>query len=193
MATSIKTDELDQWHDQGVYKSARLIDCMGDIDEEKARQVVKNIRLLDFMNDKDITMLLSTEGGDVHWGMQIFDAIKECNSRVIIHAVGPCWSMGSVILQAGDVTKISSSATVMIHMGKAAYPEDHPLTIEQWMAEHSRMEKETQEILFEKMKKKNQKFTRGQLKKLLTFDTIYTAEEAVKVGLVEKIQEHKSF
>lgn len=190
---NIKTDELDQWHDYGVYTPARLIDCMGSIDEEKAKEVIKNIRLLDFVSDKDITILLATEGGDVHWGMEIFDAIKECNSKVTIHAVGPCWSMGSVILQAGDFRLISPSATVMIHLGTSAYPENHVLTQKQWIEEHDRIEKETQEILYKKMKEKDLKFTKAKLQKLLTFDTIYTAEDTIKVGLADKIEDHKSF
>jgi len=190
---TVKTDELDQWHEYGVYTPGRLISLLGDIDEDMAREFIKNIRLLDFVNDKDIHVLLATEGGDVHWGMQIFDAIKECNSKVTIHAVGPCWSMGAIILQAADHRRISSSATVMIHIGTAEYPKDHVLNINQWVAEHKRVDTEGNDILYKKMKEKNPKFTKVQLNKLLVFDTIYTADKAVEMGLANEVAEHKEF
>ena len=193
MSSTIKTDELDQWHEHGVYKAARLIDCMGDIDEEKATQVIKNIRLLDFINQRDITILLSTSGGDVHWGMEIVDAIKECGSKVIIHAVGPCWSMGAIIFQAGDYRKISKNATVMIHVGSQEYPEDHTLNIERWIAENKRVGGVADNMLFQKLKKKNVRLTKKQFDKLLQFDTIYTAEDVIENGLADEIVSHREF
>jgi ATP-dependent protease ClpP protease subunit len=193
MTKIVKTDSLDHWHDHDVYPPARLISLMGDIDEERAAQFVKNIRLLDFVNDKDITVLLSSEGGSVHYGMQIFDAIKECHSKVTVHAVGPCYSMSSVILQAADHRKISANATVMIHVGSEEYPEDHALNVKRWIEENKRIEKETTDILYQRIKEKKNRFQRKQLDKLLTFDTIYTAEQAIDMGLADKIEEHKGF
>lgn len=190
---NIKTDELDQWHEHGVYKAARLIDCMGDIDEEKAKQVIKNIRLLDFINNKDIAILLATSGGDVCWGMEIVDAIKECNSRVVIHAVGPCWSMGAIIFQAGDYRKISKNATIMIHIGNQEYPEDHTLNIERWINENKRVGQIADNMLYTRLKKKNKRLTKKQFDKLLEFDTIYTAEAALENGLADEIVSHREF
>lgn len=192
MAT-IKTDELDQWQEHGIYKTARLMECMGDIDEEKAKQVIKNIRLLDFISDKDIVILLATTGGEVCWGMEIVDAIKECNSKVTIHAVGPCWSMGAIIFQAGDYRKISKNATIMIHTGTSEYPEDHALNMERWIAEDKRIGGVADQILFDKLKKKNIKLTKKQFDRLLEFDTIYTAEAALENGLADEIAQHREF
>ena len=95
--SKVKTDELDQFHQFNVYTSARLIYLKGAIDDESAAEFIKNIRLMDHVTDKDITVLINSEGGDVHQGMAIYDAIKECNSKVITHAVGPCYSMASII------------------------------------------------------------------------------------------------
>jgi len=193
MGNSVKTDELDQWNDYRIYTPARLIELTGDIDEDSASEFIKNIRLLDHVTDNDITILLSTSGGDVHYGMQIFDAIKECNSKVIIHAVGPCWSMGSVILQAGDVRKISANATVMVHLGTSEYPENHVMTQKQWILEHERIELATQKILLKRIKTKKPRFTKKQLHDMLVFDTILTAERTLEFGLADVIAQHKEF
>lgn len=193
MSTKVKTDELDQWHEYGVYTPARLVSLDGDIDEETAVRFIKNIRLLDHVSDKDITVLLNTSGGDVHQGMAIVDAIKECQSRVVTHAVGPCWSMGAIIFQAGDYRKISSNATIMVHIGSQHYEEDHSLNIERWMDENKRIGKEADSILYKNMKKANPKLTKNQFDKILIFDTIITAHDAIKLGLANIIAEHKEY
>lgn len=189
--SKVKTDELDQWHDYGVYTPARLVELSGDIDQDTAMEFIKNIRLLDHTSNSDIVVLINTPGGDVHQGMAIFDAIKECNSNVLTHAVGPCWSMGSVILQAGDTRKISSNATIMVHTGSSEYDEDHSLNIKRWIKENERIGKRADDILLAKIRKKKPRFTKDKFEKLLEFDTIYTADQALDMGLADEIAEHK--
>jgi len=189
----LHNDEISRWHDNGIYAPARLIDCMDEISETKAKQVIKNIRLLDFVSDGDITILMATEGGSVTWGMEIVDAVKECNSKVIIHIVGPCWSMGAIIAQSADHIKMSENATMMIHTGQEEYPEDHPLNTERWVKENKRMGDIADNILFEKIKKKKPRFTKKQFDALLIFDTILPAKKAIEMGLVDEIAEHKEF
>jgi len=193
MSTKVKTDELDQWHDYNIYTPARLINLDGDIDKETASEFIKNIRLLDHVNSKDITVLINSGGGDVSQGMAIIDAIKECQSRVTTHVVGPTSSMASIIFQAGDERIISSNATLMIHIGSDEYHEDHAMNIKRWIKENERIGKIADDILYKRIKEKKPRFTREKFNELLTFDTIYTAKQAIEMGLAEKIAEHKSY
>lgn len=191
--SNIKSDSLDQWHEYGIYTPARLIDLSGEIDKNKAVQFIKNIRLLDHVTDKEIKVLINSEGGEVKQGMAIIDAILECQSKVITHAVGPCYSMASIILQAGDERWISSNATIMIHCGDEGYEPDHPKNIERWIKETRRQGKIADSFLYEKIKSKKNRFTKNKFNELLTFDTIYTAQQSVDMGLVDRIVEHRSF
>lgn len=191
MSTKVKTDELDQWHDYGVYTPARLIDLSGDIDKETATEVIKNIRLLDHVGSNDITILINSGGGDVAQGMAIYDAIKECDSKVITHVVGPTASMASIIFQAGDERIISSNATLMIHIGSDEYDEDHALNIERWIKENKRIGKIADNILYQKIKQKKPRFKKESFDQLLVFDTIYTAKQAVEMGLADRTAPHK--
>lgn len=186
----IKTDELDQFHSADVYKSARIICLFGEIDEATTNTFIKNIRLLDHISDKDITVLMNTIGGDVHLGLAIYDAIRECQSNVIIHCVANCWSAGAIILQAGDVRKISKNATVMLHVGNSDI-SDHSENFKRWAKEHERLGQVFEDILYEKMREKKSDFRKSQLKKMLMFDTILVADQAVVLGLVDEVVEHK--
>ena len=191
MSGSVKTSELDQFHDYGVYTPARLIALSGEIEEEVAIEVIKNIRLLDHVNSEDITILINSGGGEVAQGMAIYDAIRECNSKVITHVVGPTASMASIIFQAGDERVISSNATLMIHIGSDEYDEDHALNIERWIKENKRIGKIADNILFQRIREKKPRFKFEAFKDLLIFDTIYTAKQAVDMGLADQIADHK--
>lgn len=189
----IKTSELDQLHSWGVYTPARLISFSGDVTEDSATQFIKNIRLMDHVTDNEITVLLNTQGGDVHQGMAMFDAIKECNSRVVTHAVGPCYSVGSIIFQAGDWRKISLNASLMVHVGSSTVPEDHNLNVDRWVAEFKRIGKIADDILFNRIKKKKPKYNRKLFNNLLLFDTVMPAEKAIEMGLADEIAEHRAY
>jgi len=190
-----KTDlnALTQFHDNNIYPPGRLILLDGDINSECSAQFISNIRSLDYLGNEDITVLLKTEGGEVHEGMAIFDAIKECDSKVIVHAVGICWSMGAIILQAGDKRLISENATLMVHEGDLSIPESHKSNAERWIKEYERLDKLTDKLLLDKIRIKHPRFTKKKLKEMLIFDTILTAEQAIELGLADEIAEHKEF
>jgi ATP-dependent Clp protease protease subunit len=192
MADKVKTDELDQWHDYGVYTPARLIDLSGGIDSDKATEFIKNIRLLDHVSDREIKILINSDGGEVRAGMDIVDAIKECQSKVITHVVGVAESMAAIIVQAGDERLISPSASIMIHVGDEGYDPTHPKNLEAWVKETKRLGKLADNLLYQQIKKKKPRFAKKAFEDLITFDTIYTAKEAIDMGLVDKIVEHKS-
>lgn len=193
MSTIIKTDELTQFHEHGIYTPARLIELSGEIDDDNANEFIRNIRILDYMSDEDIKILVNTIGGEVHSGLAIYDAIKECDSKVVAHVVGACWSIGAVILQAADERIMSPNATLMIHIGTDGHSEDHAMTIERWIEEHKKIEDISQDILLDRIKEKQPKFTRSKLQKLLMFDTIYRVDEAIEMGLADSEVVHKGF
>ncbi len=191
--SKVKTDELDQFHQYNVYTPARIIYLQGDIDEDSASEFIRNIRIMDHVTDRDITVLINSQGGDVHQGMAIYDAIKECNSKVTTHVVGPCYSMASIIFQAGDVRIISPNASVMIHVGSEGYDTDHPANLQRWIKENKRIGEIADNILFKRIREKKPRFTKEKFKDLLVFDTILTAKQAIEYGLADRIVEHKEF
>jgi len=190
---NIKTDELSQFHEYNVYTPARLIYLEGDIDKDSAGEFIRNIRLMDHVTDKDITVLINSEGGDVYQALAIIDSIKECNSRVITHAVGPCYSSAAWILQSGDLRKISSNSRIMVHIGEEGYSSDHPNIIKKWIKENERVSKTLNDMLLEKIKIKKPRFTKAKIDELLLFDTIFNATESIEIGLADEIVEHKEF
>ena len=95
-------------------------------------------------------------------------------------------SMGSIILQAGDLRIMSPNARIMIHYGTWGH-HDHPKIVRSWAKEGERFDKWMVNLYLEKIREKRPRYTRKQVDKLCDFDTILTAEEAIALGLADRI------
>jgi ATP-dependent Clp protease protease subunit len=97
-----------------------------------AEQVIKALAILDSQNqDRPIQIILNSPGGDIYQGFAIYDALKRCESEVIITATGQCQSAASIILQAGDQRLLTPHCVVMVHDGQDGY-SGHPTDFKNW-------------------------------------------------------------
>lgn len=158
-----------------------------EVDSRMAERAIKALHLLDSQNRKAITIILNSTGGDVYHGMSVYDAIKACKSKVTIKVMGQAMSMGAVILQAGHKRLIAPNARVMIHYGSMGLEPNHSKIFKKWADECARLDVEMENLLLERIKQTNPRFTRKKLQELCNFDTIMTASEAVQLGLADGI------
>lgn len=191
MARNI-SEHADDFHRYGLYLPTRTMVIDGDEDHanseitmKSATRDIKNLHVLDNLGNGIITIKLDCVGGDVLAGMRIYDAIRACKNHVIIIA-DSAMSMGSIILQAGDERLINPNGRVMIHAGEVEYAS-HPQAIDNWRKYDKKMDKIHEDIYLDKIKQKKPRFTREQLQKMLEHDTIFTAQEAVDIGLADKV------
>lgn len=184
-----ENDIVELVHDQGIYLPDRSITIFGDIDETMFKKVWNNLHHLD-SSTGGINIFINSGGGCVTQGFAIYDCIKGCKNFVRIMVYGECSSMASVILQAADERIMSPNSSLMIHIGSEEYPEDHALNIKRWIEYSETLEEKTNQIYLEKIKQKKNNFGIKSLQKLLTFDTILSPQEAIDLGLVDRIEEH---
>lgn len=190
-------DDLDRFHDYGIHIPTRTIymgsetssefDGESGVDFLMAERIVKNLHILDAMGDQPITIIMNNVGGDVYHGMAIYDAIKACRNKVIIHGMGNVMSMATLILQAGDERILSPHAVFMIHHGYDR-KDGHVKTVRSWIKFGERFDEILNLIYLDRIRQKKPQFTMKKLDKLLDFDTILTAQEAVNLGLADSVQ-----
>ena len=88
------------------------------VDFVMATQFTKNLNLCSSRNPrKPILVHMSTCGGDWNFGMQIYDAIKACESPITIVNYTHARSMSSIILQAADWRIMMPNSHFMFHQG----------------------------------------------------------------------------
>jgi ATP-dependent protease ClpP protease subunit len=179
-------DSLSQFHDNGVYSPTRTLKLYGEIDLESQESFVTNFHALD-QTTGIITILLSSEGGCVGAGLAIYDEIRASKNLVRIICQGEVASMATVILQAGDERIMRPNSYLMIHMGEQA-TSGHPISKKEWDRHTEIQDNICNMIYLKKIKEKKQRFSKNRLTKLIEHDKILTPDEAVSLGLADKIE-----
>ncbi len=189
-------EEIDRYFDYGIFVKARILSLESlSCDDEEGESgtdyqmfsnFIKGLTFLSRLSEDPITIQMNNLGGDWLHGMAIYDAIRACKCHITIIAYGYCCSMGSVIFQAGDHRIITPDCVMMIHDGSSAF--SGPLkSFENW-AEYCKMSrKRMYEIYLAriKAKKPKSKWTLEKVEQLCAHDKIYSAEQAVSMGLAD--------
>jgi ATP-dependent Clp protease, protease subunit len=195
MSKRLNRDDVDKWHDNGIYIPTRTIFIGSEsyIDGEEsgcdglmAEKAVKNLHILESINKENITILMNNIGGDEYHCFAIYDAIKSCESFVTIKVFGHAMSAGSIILQAADERIMSPNSMQMIHYGTWGI-HDHSKTAQKWAREGLRIDNWMEKMYLEKIKEKHAIFTLAKLQRLLDHDTFLTAKQSVELGLADKV------
>jgi ATP-dependent protease ClpP protease subunit len=160
-----------------------------ETDHEMAEMFIKNLHMLEVVNKEPITIIMNNIGGDEFDGMAIYDAIRASECQVTIKVSGNAMSMGSIILQAADVRLMYPHAKFMIHYGTPVLvnSEGSAQNNYRWIEESKKFDKMMEDLFLSKIHKKIPDFKLSSLRKLLEFDTILGAEEALRYNFIDGI------
>ena len=186
---------VEKFHSDNLYIPTRTIyfggtslldDDPDEVNCKTAGQLIKNLHILENKEKGPITILMSTPGGSWEDGIAMYDLIKKAKSNITIVGMGKLYSMGSIILQGADKRVLMPNATIMIHDGNDGYNGDAK-SYENW-AEFSKHTRKTMyKIYYDKMKKKKAKITLKDVEEMCGHDNWFTAKEAVRIGLADRI------
>lgn len=196
MSKRLSRDDTDRFHDYSLFVPARTLYMGSEIvelsegesgtDALMAERTIKNLTILESIGKDPITIIMNNIGGDVNHGLAIFDAIKACESHVIIKVFGHAMSMGSIILQAADERVLAPLASQMIHYGSLGVDKEAK-TVYKIVDEYKRIDRWMEEMYIEKIREKNPTYKINKLKEMLSHDTFLTAEQSVALGLADKV------
>lgn len=136
---------------------------------------------------QDLVVWISSYGGNCHNALAMVDIIKSSNKRTFTVALGKAMSAGALLLAAGDKGNrfVSPNSYIMIHEahgGAAGKTQD---VIQQTM-ELSHINERILHLL-SKFTGKTHKYLKDFFRKRHNTDIIFTPQEAVKFGIVDKI------
>lgn len=189
-------DDIDKFYDYDIDLPHRIL-YMGSVavtedledesgtDSQMAERIIKGLTILD-QKEGDITIIMNNVGGDHYHGMAIFDAIQACQNHVTIKVFGHAFSMGSIILQAADKRVLAPNSRVMIHYGSDG-ANMNGKDFQAKAKEGERLDVLVEDIYLDKIREKNEDYSREDLEKLLLVDTYLSPQEAVDLGLADEI------
>lgn len=174
----------------------RIVMLDTDVNEHTASLILAQLLFLESEDsNKDISFYINSPGGSVSAGLAIYDTMQFIKPDVHTIVIGQACSMGSFLAQAGAPGKrfVLPESRTMIHRVSSGTPgtrgsvhvqelefEDARRTFE----ESVRINKRLTELY---VRHNTANKTYEELYELMKFDTFLSAQQAVELGLADKI------
>jgi ATP-dependent Clp protease protease subunit len=162
----------------------RVIFFTGDFDEENCDILIKKLLYLQNKDIKTITIYLDSYGGYVTDFFKVYDILNTIKCNVNIIATGKASSAGGLLLLSGTKRYAHKHTAIMLHelSGSSGYSK---LSEQKLSIEHNiKLQQQMNEIILNKTK-----LTKKDLIDYKFKDIYFTAEEALKVGIIDEIIE----
>jgi ATP-dependent Clp protease protease subunit len=179
----------------------RIIMLDTDVNEHTASLIVAQLLFLEAEDpDKDISFYINSPGGSVSAGLAIYDTMQFIRPDVHTIVIGQACSMGSFLAQAGAPGKrfVLPESRTMIHRVSSGTPGTRgSVHVQELQFEDSKR-------AFEESQRVNRRLTELYVRhntagktydkfyELMKFDTFLSAQEAVNMGLADKIVEKRT-
>jgi ATP-dependent protease ClpP protease subunit len=150
-----------------------------------AEALIKEIKALDLKKDDELLVHINSPGGYLFDGFTIHNYLRSAKARITVRIDGVAASAASIIAMAGDRVEMPENAMLFIH---------NPWM---WATGDSRVMRKTAEDLDQMrdsavstyMRKAGDKLDRAELVKMLDAETWINAEDSVKFGLADIVDE----
>ena len=181
-------DELDSMANK-LLKS-RTVVISHQVDSKLSAKVLSQLILLEQEGpDLPVTVFINSPGGDIFSGFAIFDMLKFISCPVTTIVTGFAASMGSILSLAADKGRrfAMPQSKIMIHqpllMGYQGRASECEIQAREILKTRDHLVK-----LYSEQTGKNNE----EIKKALDRDNWFTAEEALKYGLLDKVVSSRS-
>lgn len=167
--------------DFGVDVVTKTLYLQGEVNQLLLQKLIIGLSLLSRRSynrsGEPITIVLTTEGGESDVAFAMYDLIKNNPVKARTVVLGPCYSAGTLILQAGFERAMHENSSLMIHYGAEMVEskEEKRFLRQQdatWVG-----------IFLSRCKEEYQ----AQVKSWHDAEKFLTAKEALQAGIVDKL------
>ena len=171
-------------NDGTSFLKDRVIFMEEDFDEYSCNEIKKQLLYLYSTKDKTkkITMYINSNGGSAEDFLMLYDLIKSAPCKIHTIGLGYACSAGALLLMVGDKRSAYKSAEIMVHglsLG-IGYKKLH--STEQYVKSARVTQGKIDDILI-----KHTNITHATLEKYTKEDNFLTAEQALKLGIIDKV------
>jgi ATP-dependent Clp protease protease subunit len=159
----------------------RDIYLRGEINEAMAFKIREEIAELNEQGTEEITLHITSPGGEVYAGIQIYDYMMESKSPIRTSCEGMCMSMAAYLLASGTTRQSSAHASIMFHQ-VSSESKGHINEMLADIAETQRLQNTLNEMVG-----KRSGLTGEQLNKLEDHDNFISPQEAKSLNLIDTI------
>tara|TARA_B100001996_G_C18582461_1_gene562775 strand:+ start:212 stop:790 length:579 start_codon:yes stop_codon:yes gene_type:complete len=188
----MEKDEESQETDNLASKllKSRTVVISQQVDAKLTSKVLSQLVLLEQEgDDKPVTVLINSPGGEIFSGFAIFDMLNFISCPVTTIVTGFAASMGSILSLAADKGRRYSmpQAKIMIHQPLLMGYQGRATECEIQAREILKTREHLVKLYSEQTGKSHE-----EIKKALDRDNWFTAEEALEYGLIDKVVHTRS-
>lgn len=168
--------------------SERIISLFGEVTDETVNDLIQQIMVLNMESNEEITLLINSVGGSINAGLALCDVMKISKAPIRTVTISIAASMAAVIFCCGarGRREILPSAKVMIHdpriMGNMGV-----VTVNDAVELGKNLNKTKEQL--NRIIANNTGKTLKQINRDTSYDHYFTADQAIKYGICDKIVE----
>lgn len=157
----------------------RILTLNGEINDSFYLRFMRGMRLLSSISTTEpITIFLDTEGGDVYATLGMVDFLRAYQGEVAVVVCGRAFSAGAILLQAASKGRryAMPKSSLMVHFGSE----------ENWSKQEA-SHNERVGLLVRDLFLERVNVTKRTVNRWFEADCYFTAEEALRKGLIDEI------
>ena len=163
-----------------------IIDLQGGVDSNMAFYVREAITRLISKGSPDITMHITSDGGDVTIALDIYDLLSNYSGEITGLVIGYARSMAPIILQACDIRVATKHSHILLHhINRSRITLDELINEKKIATIKKRMEQDQKKL--NKILKEKTKKTPKTIASLCAKNIDISTKEALSFGLIDKI------
>lgn len=140
-------------------------------------------RALETITTNKLDVHINSYGGDVFDGIAIYNQLKNHNAEVTVYIDGVAASAASLIAMAGNEVIVNIGGQIMIHEA-STYAWGNKGEIQKTLNALESIDKSIADIYMTRFAGE-----RSEIETMIVNETWFTANEAVEVGLADKVNE----
>ena len=194
--TMSQNDMLMYWTESRVLIPQRIIyvgsvttDVEGNesgVDAAMVHKFESALRILEYFDRSgEITIYMTSFGGEYTHAMNIYDRIKRSACPMTVEGSGAVMSSGIILMQAARTRILTRHARVMVHYPEHTLEGRHIENLERQLQDAKEYNEEMERICLKRIHEKRPDITLEKFRERLRFDWTLNAQEAVSWGLAD--------
>lgn len=191
-AKSISKEDLEQpslWADFFMSRPERTVEWLGGVTFENLQSVIGRVKELMIRDPREeIHLLVNSYGGPTGVGMSFYDAVKSwMRPNLVTIGSGYVDSSGVIIFLAGEKRYLTKNTTLLFHLAGRTFGEAKrfsTLDMENMLKEDKVKDYQYACVVSDATRGK---YSPERILELMAANTVLTAEEAVNMGLADRV------
>jgi len=170
-------------------KSERTLEWLGGVSYANLEKTLEGIKKFIAEDpESEIHLLISSFGGGTGIGMTFYDAVRTwLRPKLYTIGAGDVDSAGIIVFLSGEKRFLTPNTTMLLHLGGRTFEKERRFStfdMENMLKEDRMKDLQYASVISDAT---GGRYTPLKILKMMSQNTILTAEEAVKMGLAHKI------